>query len=175
MSIRAALVVALLATGASAGELAITSPAFEGGRPIPVAHTRDGENRSPALAWSGVPAGTKSFALIVDDPDAPTARPFVHWVVFDLPAASRGLAGGLKAGDPIPGGGHQGTNGFHVVGWRGPSPPRPHGPHRYVFLLLALDVPSLGLEDGATKEAVLGATKGHVLGEARLVGTYDRE
>lgn len=144
----------------------LTSTAFRGGGPIPRRYTCDGADVSPALRWEGVPGGTASLALIVDDPDA---RGFVHWVVFDLSgAASGGLAEGIPGSAGTP---RQGTNGFGRIGYGGPCPPS--GTHRYAFTLFALDL-SLGLADAPRADRVRAAMSGHVLAEVRLIGTYAR-
>jgi len=142
----------------------LTSPAFSEGQPIPRKHTGDGADVSPEVAWTGPPAGTASLALICDDPDAPRGT-WSHWVLFDLPPDTRGLAEGATAGK-------QGKNDFGRPGYGGPAPPRGK-PHRYFFMLSALDTP-LNLPAGATRAEVLAAMKGHVLAEAKLMGTYQR-
>ena len=150
--------------------LRLTSAEFKDGDPIPAIYTCDGANVSPPLAWSGVPAGTRSFALIVDDPDAPRGT-YTHWVLFDLPAQATGLPEGVPA-EPTPSsGGRQGTNSANKVGYTGPCPPS--GTHRYVFTLYALDA-MLDLPAGATKQEVLDAMQGHILAEGSLMGRYQR-
>ncbi len=151
--------------------LKITSAAFQEGARIPVEFTCDGPDRSPALAWSGAPAGTKSFALVCDDPDAPVGT-WVHWVLYDLPGTAAGLPEGVPKDRELRGGGRQGTNDFRRIGYGGPCPP-PGKPHRYFFKLYALDT-TLGLAAGATKQQLLDAAKGHVLAEAQLMGTFGR-
>ena len=141
----------------------LTSPDLAPGAAIPQPFTADGADRSPALAWQGAPEGTRAFALIVDDPDAP-AGVWVHWVVYDLPGQAR--TGTLAAG------GRQGSNSWSQLGWNGPSPP-PGRPHRYVFKLFALGGP-LGLAPGATAQAVTAAMQGRILAEASLTATYGR-
>jgi Raf kinase inhibitor-like YbhB/YbcL family protein len=148
----------------------IKSPAFSEGGAIPGKYTCDGKDVSPPLSWSGAPAGTKSLALICDDPDAPSGD-WVHWVVFDLPSSSTGLPEGVPARDEIAGGGRQGRNDFRKTGYGGPCPPG--GTHRYVFTLFALDR-ELGLGAGATKAQLSAAMRGHVLAEGRLTGKYSR-
>lgn len=150
--------------------LEIKSPAFSEGGTIPSKYTCDGKDVSPPLSWSGAPAGAKSFALICDDPDAPSGD-WVHWVVFDLPPSSAGLPEGVPPRDEIAGGGHQGKNDFRKSGYGGPCPPG--GTHRYVFKLYALDR-TLGLGPGTTRAQLSAALKGHVLAEGRLTGTYSR-
>ncbi|MBP1687748.1 MAG: putative Kinase inhibitor YbhB [Deltaproteobacteria bacterium] len=151
--------------------LTLTSTAFKGGAEIPQRHTCEGADRSPALQWTGAPPGTKSFALIADDPDAPVGT-WVHWVVYDLPGDATELAEGLPTSDTLPGGGTQGRNDFRKIGYGGPCPP-PGKPHRYFFKLYALDAPTK-LKPRATKADVLKAIEGHVLAQAELMGTYRR-
>ncbi len=151
--------------------LAITSTGFEAKGDIPAAHTCEGKNVSPALAWTGVPAGAKSLALIVDDPDAPDpAAPkttFVHWVLYDVPPSTPGLPEGARP----PAGAREGLNDWNAPGYRGPCPPI--GRHRYFFKLYALDR-SLGELGRVTKKALEKAMEGHVLAQAELVGTYEK-
>ena len=149
----------------------IESPAFAGGAAIPSRFTCDGPDLSPALSWSGAPAGTKSFALICDDPDAPVGN-WVHWVLFDLPPSTAGLPEGVAKDRELKPGGLQGNNDFHRIGYGGPCPP-PGRPHRYYFKLYALDRP-LGLPAGASRQDVLKAAEGHILAEAQLMGKYGR-
>ncbi|ESQ13244.1 MAG TPA: YbhB/YbcL family Raf kinase inhibitor-like protein [Chromatiaceae bacterium] len=152
--------------------LQIHSSAFQQNGTIPKRYTCDGANRSPPLCWSGLPAGSKSLALIVDDPDAPDpAAPtmtWVHWVLFNLPPTIHGLS---EAASPLPTGSVSGVNDWQRAGYGGPCPPV--GTHRYFFKLYALDV-RLPLRGTATKADVVGAMPGHVLAEASLVGTYRR-
>jgi Raf kinase inhibitor-like YbhB/YbcL family protein len=151
--------------------LELTSSAFQEGQPIPRQHTGDGKDVSPALKWTDPPAGTKSFALICDDPDAPR-KTWVHWVVFDVAAESRELGEGVPAQETLPGGARQGKNDFGKIGYGGPAPPRGK-PHRYFFKLHALDS-LLDLPAGASKADLVKAMEGHILGEAQLMGTYAR-
>jgi len=149
----------------------ITSPAFAAGQPIPEKYTCDGLDVSPPLQWTNAPAGTKSFALIADDPDAPMGT-WVHWVLYNLPAGTTSLAENSPKLPELPGGVKQGVNDFRQIGYGGPCPP--HGkPHRYCFKLCALDMP-LDLPSGATKADLLKAMTGHVLAEGQLMGTYQR-
>src|SRR6266702_64044 len=154
-----------------ASDLELKSPAFRDGGAIPQNFTCDGGDTSPALTWNAPPAGTKSFALIVDDPDAPGTT-WVHWVVFNLPAEARGLPEAVPRGEQIKGGGSQGRNDFPQIGYGGPCPP-PGKPHRYFFKLYALDT-KLNLKVGATKADVERAMKGHILANAELIGRYGR-
>jgi hypothetical protein len=162
-------------TGGSTMALVLQSDAFDTGATIPRVHTCDGEDVSPALAWSGAPAGTRSYTLIMDDPNAPPGT-WVHWVLYDLPADTTGLDRGLPKTERVASGGVQGAcwgvDTFARVGYHGPCPP-PGKPHRYVFKLYALDA-ALGLDPRATKVAVERAMRGHVLAEAKLIGIYGR-
>ena len=147
----------------------LRSQAFVEGGAIPARYTCDGLNLSPQLAWSGAPAGAKSFVLIVDDPDAPGGT-FVHWVFFDVSAKAESLPEGPTAAKL----GTAGINDFGKSAYGGPCPPRGKGAHRYFFTLNALDIPSLGLGPGATLIQVNQKMSGHVLGTAKLMGRYER-
>jgi hypothetical protein len=151
----------------------LESSAFSPGSPIPDVHSRDGRDQSPPLSWSDPPEGTKSFALLCDDPDAPRGT-WVHWVLFDLPATSTGLPSGVPTSEKPSVGGVQGKNDYGDIGWGGPQPPRGHGVHHYGFRLYALDKP-LNLAPGSTLAQVEAAMRGHVLAEAKLMGTYRRD
>ena len=150
----------------------LTSPDFEQGGEIPREFTCEGADVSPGLRWSGVPAGTRSLALIVDDPDAPDPaapkRVWVHWVLYDIPPETPGLGRGIRN---LPPGTRAGRNDWGETGWRGPCPPI--GRHRYFFRLHALDtvLPDLG---APTKAELMAAMKGRVIGTATLMGTYQR-
>lgn len=154
--------------------LAIRSDAFADGAEIPARYTCQGDDHSPPLAWSGAPPGTRSFSLIVDDPDAPDPRAptttWVHWVLYDLPPACTGLPEHVAPG-ALPEGTREGTNDWHRTGWGGPCPPI--GRHRYFFKLFALDA-ALGDLRTPTKARLLTAMAGHVLAEAQIVGTYQK-
>jgi len=147
----------------------LESPAFQEGEAIPPRYTCDGDDASPALRWRDAPANTRSFALIMDDPDAP-GRTFTHWVLLDIPAGVTTLSEGWHAGDI----GAAGRNDFGKAGYGGPCPPPGHGPHRYFFSLYAVDTDSLNLSDGASRPQVEQALEGHVIGQARLMGRYER-
>ncbi len=152
--------------------LKIESSAFAASASVPRKYTCEGDDVAPPLAWSGVPEGTKSLALIVDDPDAPDPaapkRVYVHWVVYDLPANTRGLPEGGK----LPAGARSGKNDWGRTGYGGPCPPI--GRHRYFFKLYALDT-ELGDLGQPNKAALVSAMKGHVLAQAEVVGTYQKE
>jgi Raf kinase inhibitor-like YbhB/YbcL family protein len=144
----------------------ITSTAFDEGGEIPRRHTCEGDDLSPPLAWSGVPEGAASLALIVEDPDAPSGT-FVHWLAWGIDPGS----GGLEEGEAAP---SEGASGFGDLGYRGPCPPPGHGPHRYFFRLHALDrAPELAA--GANREELDAAIDGHVLETAELMGTFERQ
>ena len=148
----------------------LTSTAFKDGQPIPRQHTCDGVNVSPALEWSGAPPNAKTFAIICDDPDAPSGA-WVHWVLYNLPADKIGLVENVPMTEKVPGDGLQGTNDFQKIGYGGPCPPS--GTHHYFFKLYALDA-ELSLKAGATKAEVVKAMEGHIIGQTQLMGTYRR-
>lgn len=154
--------------------LRLSSPAFVQGGEIPSGYTCDGADRSPELVWGDAPAATKSFALIVDDPDAPDpAAPkmtYVHWVLYDIPPDASTLAEGVRPAD-LPTGARQGRNDWKRTGYGGPCPPI--GRHRYYFKLYALDT-LLGDLGDTDKPRVLAAMRGHVLATAELMGTYQK-
>ncbi|SIN68501.1 phospholipid-binding protein, PBP family [Singulisphaera sp. GP187] len=155
--------------------MTIRSEAFDDGRAIPRRYSDDGEDVSPPLAWSDLPEGTRELALIVDDPDAPTPEPWVHWVLCKVPADVQALAEGLPGSPKLntPSGARQGKNSWGGDGYRGPAPPRGHGTHHYHFQLYALDAP-LQTSAGLDKGSLLRAMQGHILARAELVGTYQR-
>ncbi len=150
----------------------LTSTAFAPNGEIPTSHTCEGADRAPALAWSGAPAGTRSFALIVDDPDAPDPKApkmtWVHWVAYDLPPSTTSLPEGGK----LPAGAREGVSDFGKTGYGGPCPPI--GRHRYFFKLYALDtvLPDLGKP---SKKDLEKAMEGHILAKAELIGTYQKK
>ncbi len=153
-----------------AASLSLTSPAFAPGQPIPTRFTCDGEDISPALNWGEPPAGTRSFALIMDDPDAP-AGTWTHWVLFNIPADARALEEAVPALETLSSGARHGKNSWGRLGYGGPCPPA--GTHRYFFRLYALDV-SLDLSPGAARRDVQSAMQGHILAQGELMGTYTR-
>jgi Raf kinase inhibitor-like YbhB/YbcL family protein len=149
----------------------LTSTAFASGATIPQKHTCDGGNVSPPLAWTDPPSGTKAFALVCEDPDAP-AGTWVHWVLYDLPATARGVPEGVPPEPSLPDGSRQGRNDFKKMGYGGPCPP-PGPPHRYFFRLYALDAPT-GLQPGATRSELAKAIASHTRATAELMGRYGR-
>ncbi|MGE5220464.1 MAG: YbhB/YbcL family Raf kinase inhibitor-like protein [Chloroflexota bacterium] len=169
-----ALVLTSAAGGAepkAATQFVLESPAIRAGAAIPGRYTCDAEDFSPPLRWENAPKQTKAFALIVDDPDAPGGT-WVHWVIYDLPATANELAENISKSATLATGAKQGRNDFGRVGYGGPCPP-PGRAHRYHFKLYALDAPT-GLKPSASKAQLLEAIKGHVLGQAELIGRYQR-
>jgi Raf kinase inhibitor-like YbhB/YbcL family protein len=150
--------------------LTLISPAFSDNGAIPARHTCEGDDVSPPLTWSGAPPATRSFVLIIDDPDAPDPKApritWVHWVVYDLPATATGLGAGVES---LPGHAKAGLNDWKRSGYRGPCPPI--GRHRYFHKLYALDK-EIGELESPTKQDVVDAMQGHILDEAVLIGTY---
>ena len=155
--------------------ITISSTAFSHNEPIPRKHTGEGEDVSPALAWSGIPEGTMELALIMDDPDAPRPEPWVHWVIYKLPPTLTGLPEGVPQTPTLgePAGAVQGNNTWPAIGYRGPMPPPGHGVHHYHFKLYALDA-ALDVQPGLDKKQLLAKMKGHILAEGELIGTYQR-
>jgi Raf kinase inhibitor-like YbhB/YbcL family protein len=152
--------------------LRLTSPAFKPEADIPEHCTCDGSDTSPALSWNDPPEGTQSFAVVLEDPDAP-GRTWVHWVLYDLPATERALPEGVQPKGQLPSGARQGRNDFGRIGYGGPCPPR--GPeHRYYFKLYALDK-TLELGAGATRAQLDRSMLGHILAHAELMGRYCRK
>lgn len=154
----------------------ISSPDFNDGEQIPKLHGCEKDDMSPELRWEGEPAATKSYVLIMDDPDAPGGT-FTHWVVYDIPASVNYLLRGMgnvaenmDISETI----KEGLNDFGRSEYGGPCPPKGHGRHRYYFNLRALDIESLGLPPAASRNDVEIATQGHVLGETKYMGVYER-
>ncbi len=145
-----------------------SSPAFGHGQPIPAVYTCKGRDISPPLTWSDLPQGTKSLALIMDDPDAPIGT-WVHWVIYNIPSTRTGLEEAIPSEERLADGSLQGKNSWRRIGYGGPCPPS--GTHRYYFRLYALDS-MLSLAPGATKEQLLQAMQGHILAEAEWMGTF---
>ncbi len=155
-------------------KMKVESAAFKNGQKIPVKYTGDGEDISPPISWSNVPDGTVEFALICDDPDAPTPKPWVHWVIYKIPADVRALPENLPKlailETPIKA--YQGRNSWTRVGYNGPAPP-PGSIHHYHFTVYALDT-ALDIKETANKEQLLSAMEGHIIGKGSIVGTYKR-
>jgi Raf kinase inhibitor-like YbhB/YbcL family protein len=156
-------------------ELNLTTMAFEAGQPIPKKFTGEGEDVSPMLTWGTVPAGTAELALICDDPDAPRPEPWVHWVIYKIPATASALPENVEKVEKLaePAGALQGVNSWGKIGYGGPMPPPGHGTHHYHFMLYALDA-ELDVQPGMEKEALLAAMADHIVGKAELIGTYER-
>lgn len=163
-----------------ASVMIVSSPTIAAGEPIPVAHTADGRNESPALNWKNAPAGTKEFAVICEDPDAGNPPPFVHWLIYKIPASANGLPAILPIdGSPLPKeieGAVQGLSGFRRAIYRGPAPP-PGKVHHYHFIVYALDINIATKSDQPplTRAQLLEAMQGHIVGQGELVATYERK
>ena len=161
--------------------MTLTSPTLKANEVVPIDHTADGKNLSPALMWSGAPANTKQFALIYDDPDVAFGTPpqtFVHWVVYKIPGTAKGLPAELPMDAVLTApadiaGTIQGLSGFKRTGYRGPAPP-PGKPHHYTWTVYALDA-ELPLEPGLNRNQLLEAMKGHIIGQGSLVAIYERK
>lgn len=158
--------------------LTVTSPTLKASEVVPIDHTADGRNISPALMWAGAPAATRQFALVYDDPDVVFGgQTFVHWVVYKIPGTARGLPADLPMDAVLTGpadiaGSIQGLSGFKRTGYRGPAPP-PGKPHHYTWTIYALDA-ELPLEPGLNRNQLMDAIKGHVIGQGSLVALYER-
>jgi Raf kinase inhibitor-like YbhB/YbcL family protein len=163
-----------------AATLVVTSPTLRHGEPVPIVHTPDGRNDSPAVEWKGAPAGTKEFALICEDPGVGNPPPFVHWVIYKIPATAKGLPAALPInGAPMPpeiAGAIQGLSGFRRAIYRGPAPPRGKA-HDYHFIVYALDAPLTidPTQPPLTRAQLLEKIEGHVIGKGELVATYERK
>jgi hypothetical protein len=155
--------------------MVITSTAFGANQKIPRQYSGEGRDASPPLGWSGVPAQARELALIVDDPDAPRAEAWVHWVIYQMAVTVAGLPEAVLTSEKLttPPGALQGRNSSGKIGYQGPMPPPGHGVHHYHFKLYALDA-ALGLKPGADKKALEAAMAGHIVAQAELVGTYER-
>ena len=187
MRIRNAILAALItgvgsvAAAQTPATLTVTSPTLKANETVPVDHTADGRNVSPALMWSGAPANTRQFAIIYDDPDVMFGNPpasFVHWVVYKIPGTAKGLPAELPmdavlTAPPEIAGTIQGLSGFKRTGYRGPAPP-PGKPHHYTWTVYALDA-ELPLEQGLNRNQLLEAMKGHIIGQGSLVAIYERK
>ncbi|MEY4095040.1 MAG: hypothetical protein RLZZ53_2239 [Acidobacteriota bacterium] len=182
--IHAFVAATLLSTAALAqtpAAITVTSATLKANEVVPIDHTADGKNISPALMWSGAPAATKQFALIYDDPDVAFGNPpqsFVHWVVYNIPATAKGLPAELPMDAVLTApadiaGSIQGLSGFKRTGYRGPAPP-PGKPHHYTWTVYALDA-ELKLEQGLNRNQLMEAMKGHIIGQGSLVAIYERK
>ena len=152
---------------ATPSQLKLTSDAFKDGQAIPVRFTCDGSDERPVIHWTDPPGGTRSFALVVDDPDAPGGT-FRHWGVYDIPGSARFLGGEERIGTEV-------VNDFGKTGYGGPCPPKGHGPHHYHFKLFALDVDRLDIGANAKVAEVEQNASRHSLAKGELVGTYERK
>jgi Raf kinase inhibitor-like YbhB/YbcL family protein len=158
--------------------LQLISSAFPAGQPIPSKYAGEGADVSPPLAWTGLPEGTKELVLICDDPDSPTTEPWVHWVIYKIPATTRRLPEGIprRARLREPAGVLQGKNSWpngDMIGYRGPFPPQHHGVHHYYFRLYAVEAHMVA-EPGLDRRAIMSEISQHILDESVLVGTYER-
>jgi Raf kinase inhibitor-like YbhB/YbcL family protein len=159
-------------------KIVVESPTLKADQTIPRDYTADGRNASPPVRWSGVPAGAKELALVLEDPDAGNPPPFVHWVLYKIPPTAKGVPEGISI-DPAAempaeiAGAIQGVSGFRRAIYRGPAPP-PGKVHHYHFVVYALDA-DLGLKPGLTRADLLAAIQGHVIGQGELVAIYERK
>lgn len=160
----------LISKGDNMKNILLSSNDFNNEELIPIKFTCQGSNSSPSLKWSEVPQETKSFALIVEDPDAPQATPFIHWVIFNIPANKISLSEAMPKERSLTGGARQGTNSFNKIGYDGPCPPK-GSPHRYYFKIFALDK-LLDLKPGASKDQLEEAMQNHIIGSGQIMGLY---
>jgi len=161
--------------GGPAMTITVTSSAFGPNQPIPKKYTGEGVDVSPPLEFAGIPAEAKELALICDDPDAPRAEPWVHWVIYKIPPNTTALPEGVERTERpanVPGA-LQGRNDWGTIGYRGPMPPPGHGVHHYHFKVYALDAP-LDVGPGLSKAQLLKAMEGHIIAQGELIGTYER-
>jgi Raf kinase inhibitor-like YbhB/YbcL family protein len=154
----------------------LSSSAFKDGEPIPEEYTDYGKGKSIPLSWSDLPPGTRSIAITMDDPDAKTPRPYVHWLIYNIPANTKSLGAGLPTKPSLdnPKGALQGKNSKPSIGYAGPRPPQGDPPHHYQIKAYALDQ-QLKLDPGADEDALLKAMEGHILGQGQLVGTVQKK
>lgn len=173
------LSVAAAASAQTPATITVTSPTLKANEVVPIDHTADGKNVSPALSWTGAPANTKQFALVYDDPDVVFGgQTFVHWVVYKIPGTAKGLPAELPMDAVLTApadiaGTIQGLSGFKRTGYRGPAPP-PGKPHHYTWTVYALDA-ELPLEQGLNRNQLMDAMKGHIIGQGSLVAIYERK
>lgn len=163
--------ITISAQGREDASMKLTSSAFAAGAPLPSQYTCKGNDVSPALEWSGAPGHTASFAIIMDDPDAPSGT-WVHWVMWNIPQRTHSLREGVPRNEKVDDGSRQGRNSFGKVGYNGPCPP-PGQTHRYFFRIYALDQ-SLNLQPGASRSELDGAMRGHILAQGEYQGTFHR-
>jgi Raf kinase inhibitor-like YbhB/YbcL family protein len=181
-----AVVVSMFIAGSAFAQtpaaITVTSPTLKANEVVPIDHTADGKNLSPALSWSGAPAATKQFAVVFDDPDVVFGgQTFVHWLVYKIPGTAKGLPADLPIDSPTPAltapaeiaGAIQGLSGFKRPFYRGPAPP-PGKPHHYTWTVYALDA-ELPLEPGLNRNQLMEAIKGHIIGQGSLVAIYERK
>jgi Raf kinase inhibitor-like YbhB/YbcL family protein len=173
-----ALVILAVSVAAEEAKMKLSSPSFQHNQRIPKQFTGEGADISPALKWDGPPAGTKSFALVCDDPDALSVagKVWVHWVIWNIPATATGLPENVAKTETVAalGGARQGMNTWPRLGYNGPMPPPGHGVHHYHFKLYALDT-MLELPAKSTKKQLEAAMQGHILAQAEFIGTYERK
>jgi Raf kinase inhibitor-like YbhB/YbcL family protein len=175
----AALLLAGVSSAQTPAAITVTSPTIKANETIPVDHTADGKNYSPAISWIGAPANTRQFALVYDDPDVVFGgQTFVHWVVYKIPGTAKGLPGELPMDAVLTtpaeiAGSIQGLSGFKRAGYRGPAPP-PGKPHHYTWTVYALDA-ELPLEPGLNRNQLMDAIKAHIIGQGSLVAIYERK
>ena len=173
------LSVAAAASAQTPATITVTSQTLKANEVVPIDHTADGKNVSPALSWTGAPANTKQFALVYDDPDVVFGgQTFVHWVVYKIPGTAKGLPAELPMDAVLTApadiaGTIQGLSGFKRTGYRGPAPP-PGKPHHYTWTVYALDA-ELPLEQGLNRNQLMEAIKGHIIGQGSLVAIYERK
>ena len=171
----------LPASAQAPATITVTSPTLKANETVPVDHTADGRNVSPALSWTGAPGNTRQFALVYDDPDVSFGNPpqtFVHWVVYKIPGTAKGLPAELPMDAVLTApadiaGSIQGLSGFKRTGYRGPAPP-PGKPHHYTWTIYALDA-ELPLEPGLNRNQLMEAIQGHIIGQGALVAIYERK
>jgi Raf kinase inhibitor-like YbhB/YbcL family protein len=178
MSTLIGFIVAALLAQAAPQKITVDSPALKQDQPVPRDYTADGKNVSPPLTWTGAPAATKEFAVICEDPDAGNPPPFVHWVMYKIPATAKGLPENIPIDPAVSmpaeiAGAVQGTSGFRRAIYRGPAPP-PGKVHHYHFIVYALDA-NLDLKPGLTRADLLTAIQGHIVGQGEIVATYERK
>lgn len=161
---------------ASSQDVFVRSDAFENMGQMPAKYSVDGDDISPPLSWSRVPDGTQSLVLMVEDPDAPTPKPFVHWLMYNIPPELRGIPEDVRRENPAAAanGALQGKNSNLKLGWTGTAPPKGDTPHHYHFQLFALDKP-LEIGPGAGRSVLIDAMAGHVIGRGEVVGTFQRQ